>query len=245
MEIFYYGWIERLTTDQEVAGSIGYHVCLTHRRFSNKKKLPRTDSAILAKYKISLSFQQNSEKTTKALMVLVTRVRFPVNAFASWLSRQRHPPNKAHWSSSMILAWVREYQNLNKRAKQKYFEKNVAVSTLDFESNNSSGDTHHYTTWDGFKLFFDLILSYTLCHRILKYDHLSRLERGANNAKQTECKIARLAQSVERETLNLKVVAGKNKAESVALLAQLVERAAFNRKGRSSYGAIGWWFKPT
>ncbi|KAG4081889.1 hypothetical protein H8356DRAFT_1335383 [Neocallimastix lanati (nom. inval.)] len=32
MEIFYYGWIERLTTDQEVAGSIGYHVCLTHRR---------------------------------------------------------------------------------------------------------------------------------------------------------------------------------------------------------------------
>ncbi|KAG4081788.1 hypothetical protein H8356DRAFT_1362468, partial [Neocallimastix lanati (nom. inval.)] len=56
------------------------------------------------------------------------------------------------------------------------------------------------------------------------------LERGANNAKQTECKIARLAQSVERETLNLKVQE-KTKPESVALLAQLVERAAFNRKG--------------
>ncbi|KAL6588384.1 hypothetical protein U3516DRAFT_773779 [Neocallimastix sp. 'constans'] len=53
---------------------------------------------------------------------------------------------------------------------------------------------------------------------------LSRLERGANNAKHNKSKIARLAQSVERETLNLKVV------ESVALLAQLVERAAFNRK---------------
>ncbi|KAG4081758.1 hypothetical protein H8356DRAFT_1436305 [Neocallimastix lanati (nom. inval.)] len=167
MEIFYYGWIERLTTDQEVAGSIGYHVCLTHRRTAKSE----TDSAILAKYKISLSFQQNSEKTTKALM---TRVRFPVNAFAFMAQSAEHPPNKAHWSSSMILA-------LGARG----------------------GDTHHYTTWD---------------------------ERGANNAKQTECKIARLAQSVERETLNLKVQE-KTKPESVALLAQLVERAAFNRKG--------------
>ncbi|KAG4082069.1 hypothetical protein H8356DRAFT_1324389 [Neocallimastix lanati (nom. inval.)] len=116
MEIFYYGWIERLTTDQEVAGSIGYHVCLTHRRTAKSE----TDSAILAKYKISLSFQQNSEKTTKALM---TRVRFPVNAFAFMAQSAEHPPNKAHWSSSMILA-------LGARA----------VSTLDFESNNSSSN---------------------------------------------------------------------------------------------------------
>ncbi|KAG4081792.1 hypothetical protein H8356DRAFT_1438322 [Neocallimastix lanati (nom. inval.)] len=207
IEIFYYGWIERLTTDQEVAGSIGYHVCLTHRRTAKSE----TDSAILAKYKISLSFQQNSEKTTKALM---TRVRFPVNAFAFMAQSAEHPPNKAHWSSSMILA-------LGARAKQKYFEKSVAVSTLDFESNNSSGDTHHYTTWDGFNYLLILF-----CH----IHYLSRLERGANNAKQTECKIARLAQSVERETLNLKVQE-KTKPESVALLAQLVERAAFNRKG--------------
>ncbi|KAL6588298.1 hypothetical protein U3516DRAFT_773958 [Neocallimastix sp. 'constans'] len=130
----------------------------------------------------------------------LTRVRFPVNAFAFMAQSAEHPPrlvsylenssklNKAHWSSSMILA-------LGARAPLRGYSPLYYLGLIQ--------------------------LLFSISYHML---YLSRLERGANNAKHNKSKIARLAQSVERETLNLKVV------ESVALLAQLVERAAFNRK---------------